>query len=36
MMKNGSELVMDWFWKLCNVAFNNGLVPEDQGTVMIV
>ena len=20
---------MDWIWKLCNIAFESGLVPED-------
>ena len=28
-IKGGSDRVMDWIWKLCNMAFESGVVPED-------
>ena len=29
MIKGGGEKVVDWIWKLCNMAFEIGVVPED-------
>ena len=28
--------MVDWIWKLCNMAFQNGVVPEDWRSVVIV
>ena len=27
--KEGNELVIDWVWRLCNVAFESGALPKD-------
>ena len=27
MINGGGEKVVDWIWKLCNLAFENGIVP---------
>ena len=32
----GGELVIDWDWSLCNGAFENGVVPEDWKSIVIV
>ena len=29
IIKSGNELVIDWIWKLCNMAFASSTVPED-------
>ena len=29
MIKDGGDRVVDWIWRLCNMAFENGVVPED-------
>ena len=29
MIKGGSDRVVDWIWRLCNMAFESGVVPED-------
>ena len=29
MIKGGDDRVMDWIWRLCNMAFKIGDVPED-------
>ena len=29
MVKGGGDVVVDWIWKLCNMAFESGVVPED-------
>ena len=36
MMKGGSNKVVDWLWRLCNMAFESGVVPEDWRSAMIV
>ena len=36
MIKNGGESVIDWIWKLCNKAFNEGVVPKDCRRAVIV
>ena len=28
-MKCGGERVVDWIWRLCNMAFESHVVPED-------
>ena len=35
MIKGGSNRVMDWVWRLCNMAFEDG-VPEDWRSAMII
>ena len=35
-IKNGGELGIDWTWRLCNIAFENGLIPEDWRSTVIV
>ena len=29
MMKGRGNRVVDWIWRLCNMASENGVVPED-------
>ena len=29
MIKGGGDRVVDWIWRLCNMAFESGGVPED-------
>ena len=29
MIKGGGDRVVDWIWRLCNMAFESGVVPED-------
>ena len=36
MIKGGGDRVVDWIWRLCNMAFENGVVPEDWRSVVIV
>ena len=36
MIKSGSDRVVDWIWRLCNRAFENGIVPEDCRSAVIV
>ena len=36
MIKGGGERVVDWIWRMCNMAFENGVVPEDWRSAMIV
>ena len=28
-LKGGGDRVVDWIWRLCNMAFESGVVPED-------
>ena len=28
-IKGGSDRVVDWIWRLCNMTFESGAVPED-------
>ena len=35
-VKGGCDMVVDWMWRLCNMAFESGLVPEDWRYVLIV
>ena len=36
IIKGGSDRVVDWIWRLCNIAFENGVVPEDRRSAVIV
>ena len=36
MIKGGGERVTNWIWRLCNIAFENGGVPEDWRSVVII
>ena len=36
MIKGGNDMVMDWIWRLCNMAFKSGGVPEDWKSAVIV
>ena len=29
MIKGGDDRVVDWIWRLCNMAFESDVVPED-------
>ena len=36
MIKAGGDRVVDWIWRLCNVAFESGVVPEAWRSAVIV
>ena len=36
MVKGGGDVVVDWIWKLCNLAFESDVVPEDLSSTVIV
>ena len=36
MIKGGGDTVVDWIWRLFNIAFENNVVPEDCRSAMIV
>ena len=36
MIKGGGDRVVDCIWRLCNMAFENGVVPEDWRPAVIV
>ena len=36
MMKGGGNMVVDWIWRMCNMAFESGIVPEDLRSAVIV
>ena len=36
MIKGGGHRVVDWIWKLCNMVFESGFVPEDWRSAVIV
>ena len=36
IIKGGGNTVVDWIWKLCNMAFESGVVPEDWRSAVIV
>ena len=29
IIKGGGDRVVDWIWKLCNITFESGVVPDD-------
>ena len=36
MIKGGGDMVVDWFLRLCNMAFESSVVPEYWRSVVIV
>ena len=36
MIKGGGDRVVDWIWRLCNMVFESGVVPEDCRSAVIV
>ena len=36
MIKGGGDRVVDWIWRLCNMAFESGVVLEDWRSTAIV
>ena len=36
MIKGGGDCVVDWIWRLCNMGFESGVVPEDWRSVVNV
>ena len=36
IIKGGGDQVVDWIWKLCNMAFRIGVVPEEWRSAVIV
>ena len=36
MIKGGGNWVVDWIWRLCNMAFESVVVPEDWRSAVIV
>ena len=36
MIKGGGDRVMDWIWRLYNMAFESGVVAEDWRSIVIV
>ena len=35
MIKDGGDKLVDWIWRLCNMAFKSGVVPEDWRSLVI-
>ena len=36
MIKGIDDRLVDWIWRLCNTAFENGVVPENWRPALIV
>ena len=36
MVKAGGDRMVDWIWRLCNMAFESGVVHEDWRSAVIV
>ena len=36
MIKGEGDRVVDWIWRLCNMAFESGFVSEDWRSAVIV
>ena len=36
IVKGGGDMVVDWIWRLCNMVFERGVVPEDWISAVIV
>ena len=36
MIKGVGDRVVEWIWRLCNMAFESGVVPEDWRSAVIV
>ena len=35
MIKGRGDMVVDWIWRLCNIAFESGVVSEDLRSAVI-
>ena len=35
MIKGGSDRVVGWIWRLFNIAFESGVLPEDWRSVIV-
>ena len=35
MIKGVGDRVVDWIWRLCNIAFESGAVPEERSAVIV-
>ena len=35
MVKDRCDLVLEWIWRLCNMGFESGGVPEDWRSVIV-
>ena len=36
MRKSGGDSMVDWIWRICNIAFKSGVVTEDWRPAVIV
>ena len=36
MIKSAGDRVVDWIWRVCSMAFESGVVPEDWRSTVIV
>ena len=36
MIKGKGDRVVDWIWRLCNIANDGGIVPEDWRSAVLV
>ena len=36
IIKGGSDRVVEWIWRLCNIDFESGVVPENWRSTVIV
>ena len=36
IIKGGGDRVVDWSWRVCNIAFESGVVPEDWRSAVII
>ena len=36
LIKRGGALVVNWIWRLCNMAFKSSVLPEDRRSAVIV
>ena len=35
MVKSGGDRLVDWIWRVCNMAFESGVMPEDWRSTVI-
>ena len=35
IIKGGDDRVVDWIWRLCDRAFDSGVVPEDRSAELV-
>ena len=36
MLNGGGDKVVDWIWRLCNMTFKSGVVPEEWRSAVII